>query len=1291
MFFNRLVKYFLENRLITFILLISFVALGMVFMPFHWKSTIFPRDPVAVDAIPDIGENQQIVATEWMGRSPKDIQDQVTYPLTTSLLGIPGVQTIRSTSMFGMSFIYIIFKDNIDFYWSRSRILEKLSSLPSGTLPAGVQPTLGPDATALGQIYWYTLEGRDPKTGKPNGGWDPQELRTIQDFYVKYGLSAAEGVSEVASVGGFIKEYQVDLNPEALKAFNVSVMDVMNAVRKSNLDIGAETMELNNVEYIIRGLGYVKNLEDLEMSVVAVRNNVPVRIKDVANVAFGPATRRGGLDKAGSEAVGAVVVARYGSNPMDVINNVKDKIKEIEAGMPQKTLPDGSISKVTIVPFYDRTGLIKETIGTLESALSHEILISIIVIIILVMNLRASLIVAGLLPIGVLMTFILMRAFGIEANIVALSGIAIAIGVMVDIGIVDVENILRHLEKPENKGIRGRKLMDVIYQATTEVRAAVVTSIATTIVSFLPVFAMQAAEGKLFHPLAYTKTFALLAAFILGIVVLPTLTHIFFNISIDTKKIRKFWNGGLIAAGILFLIFWHTWPALALVAVGINNLLNYRWPERRKEFTNYINIAITVLLATYYLTIEWLPLGAHNSTFINYLFVAGIIGVILLVLMSMVHFYENIIRWALANKTKFLLIPAVTLVFGMLAWMGTDKIFGFVATGAEKAGWKSFRKTALWEAPAKRFPGIGKEFMPSLNEGSFLLMPTSMPHSSIEKNLEYIETLDKRLASIPEVEAAVGKWGRVNSALDPAPVQMFENTINYRPEYILDENGQRMRFKVDKDGSYIFKSGSKYNFEKEGFRSIPSDSLFPHDKGEYFRQWRPGIRKPDDIWNEIVKVTDIPGLTSAPKLQPIETRLVMLSTGMRAPMGLKVYGPDLETIEKAGLQFEQALKDVPSIKSSSVFYDRAVGAPYIEINLNREAMARYGMSVSDVQEVLQVAVGGMALSSSVEGRERFPLRVRYARELRDNPDDLKRILIPAMNGVQVPLGEIADIEYTRGAQMIRSENTFLNGYVIFDKNEGKAEVDVVQEAEKALQQKISNGSLKLADGVSYKFAGNYEHQLRATKRLAIVIPISLLLILLLLYFQFRTVTASFIHFSGVFVAFAGGFIMLWLYGQPWFMNFSVAGINLRDMFQMHTINLSVAVWVGFIALFGIATNDGVIMGTYIHQVFEARHPATVHDVREAVVSAGMKRVRPAMMTTAVAVIALLPVLSSNGKGSDIMIPMAIPMFGGMVIQVMTVFVVPLFQSIWRERAVTRHNQLTVQPINTQENDESPVI
>ena len=435
---QKIIKFFLENRLVTILVLVAFILLGIVYAPFDWQTSMLPRDPIPVDAIPDIGDNQQIVATEWMGRSPQDIDDQITYPLTTALLGIPGVKTIRSTSMFGMSFIYIIFKDNIEFYWSRSRILEKLNSLPAGTLPPGVQPTLGPDATALGQVYWYTLEGRDVKTGKPTGGWDPQELRTIQDFYVKYGLSSADGVSEVASVGGYVKEYQVDINPTAMKAYGVSVMDVMNAVRKSNLDIGAETIELNRVEYIIRGLGYIKNLEDLKEAVVTSKNNVPVRVEDVAHVSYGPATRRGGLDKDGVEATGGVVVARYGSNPMAVINNVKEKIKEITPGLPSKKLADGSVSKVTIVPFYDRSTLIRETIGTLQTALSHEILISILVIIILMMNLRASILVSGLLPIGVLMTFIAMKWLNVEANIVALSGIAIAIGVMVDVGIVFV-------------------------------------------------------------------------------------------------------------------------------------------------------------------------------------------------------------------------------------------------------------------------------------------------------------------------------------------------------------------------------------------------------------------------------------------------------------------------------------------------------------------------------------------------------------------------------------------------------------------------------------------------------------------------------------------------------------------------------------------------------------------------------------------------------------------------------------------------------------------------------------
>lgn len=1226
---NKIIRYFLENRVITILILVLVVVWGISTSPFNWHGGIIPRNPIPVDAIPDIGDNQQIVATEWMGRSPKDIQDQITYPLTTSLLGIPGVKSIRSSSMFGMSFIYIIFDDNIEFYWSRSRILEKLNSLPPGTLPEGVQPALGPDATALGQIYWYTLEGRDPATGKPTGGWNAEELRTIQDYYVKYSLSAAEGVSEVVSAGGFVKEYQVELNPDAMRAFNVSVMDIMGAIKKSNLDIGAETMEINKVEYLIRGLGYIKDVSDLEKAVVTVRDGMPVRISDVAFVNIGPGTRRGGLDKEGVEAVGGVVIARYGSNPLEVINNVKDKIKEMAPGLPQKTLPDGTVSKITVVPFYDRTGLIKETIGTLETSLSHEILICIIVIIVLVLNLRASVVIASMLPIAVLSTFIIMRYTGIAANIVALSGIAIAIGVMVDVGVVFVESIIRYMEMPENRGIRkGKAMVNLIYKAVSEVSGAIATAMITTIVSFLPVFAMEAQEGKMFSPLAYTKTYALASAFVLGLILLPTLSYILFSVRIDSKRIRKVLNYILIAAGVLLSVLYSNIPALGLTAVGLNNLLAHRW--KKPGISNYINIGIALVVATYFLAEEWLPMGPQKGIIVNLLFVTGCIAIILALLWLLVIYYERILRWCLNNRWKFMLLPIATILCGILIW--------------------------------KR---IGQEFMPSLNEGSFLLMPTSMPHTGIEQNLNYIEALDKRLAAIPEVETAIGKWGRVNSALDPAPAQMFENTINYRPEYILNEDGKRERFKVNRKGEYLLRNGGTYN-PADGFRLIPADSLIPDRKGDYFRQWRPEIKNTDDIWQQIVNVTHLPGLTSAPKLQPIEARLVMLSTGMRAPMGLKIYGPDLETIEQSGKAIEQALKDVPSVIPSSVFYDRAVGAPYLEIKLNRDNMARYGVNVEDLQEILSAAVGGMILTKTVEGRERFPVRLRYARELRDNPEALSMLLVPTATGAQIPLKELADIEYARGAQMIQSENTFLVGYVIFDKKQGKAEVDVVKEATKVIEGKIQNGELKLTKGVSYKFAGNYEQQERATARLMIVVPLALLIVLLVLYFQFKTLTASLIHFSGVFVAFAGGFILLWLYGQDWFMNFSLAGVNMRDLFQMHTINLNVAVWVGFIALFGVATDDGVLMGTYIHHVFLEKDPQTRHAIREAVVTAGLKRVRPAAMTTATTLIALLPVLTSTGKGADIMVPMAIPTFGGMLIQSMTMFVVPVFQCWWRE-------------------------
>lgn len=1247
------------------LLLGAMIMWGISTAPFNWGESIIPRSPVPVDAIPDIGENQQIVYTEWAGRSPQDIEDQISYPLTTALLGIPGVKTIRSNSIFGLSSIYLIFEDDVEFYWSRTRVLEKLNSLPRRLLPDDVSPALGPDATALGQVYWYTLEGRD-QDGNPAGGWDPHELRTIQDFQVGYALTSVKGVSEVGTIGGFVKEYQVDIDPNAMKAHNVTVAQIMNAVKKSNLDIGARTIEYNKVEYLIRGLGYIETLKDLEESVIISNDNVPIRIKDVAKVVFGPATRRGGLDKGGSEAVGGVVVARYGANPLQVIDRVKEKIGEIEAGLPSKTLADGTVSRVTVVPFYDRTGLIKETLGTLEEALTLEMLIALLVVIVLVLNLRASILITSLLPLGMLITFIMMRQFGVDANIVALSGIAIAIGVMVDVGIVFTENIIQHLELPENIGKKGKELIGVIYNGASEVASAVVTALFTTIVSFLPIFAMQAAEGKLFTPLAFTKTFAMLAALFIGLIFIPTFAHIVFSIRFDKGKMSKVWNGILILLGLIFLIGFGSWLSTALILFGVNNLLEQKWPEDKRKYVNYIDILITLFVVIYFIAGVWMPLGVQNSFFANWLFVSVTVGSILGALMLIVKFYTSILTWCLGNKWKFLMAPIFIVLFGIVSWQGFDKVFSFFPEFA--------KDNTAWNKLSETFPGVGKEFMPSLNEGSFLLMPTTMPHSGIEENVDVIRKLDRHLNAIPEVDLTVGKWGRVNSALDPAPVSMYENIINYLPEFKVNEDGHKMQFKVDKNNAFVLKDGSTYKYTVDEFRSIPTKDLIEDDDGAYFRQWREEIQSPDDIWKEILKHSKIPGLTSAPKLQPIETRLVMLATGMRAPMGIKVFGPDLETIEKVGYDIENILKQVPSVEASAVFADRVVGKPYLEIKINREAIARYGLTIEDMQKVIGTAVGGMQLTTTVEGRERFPVRVRYAREYRDNPEDLKKVLIPTPEGVQVPLTELAEINYVRGPQVIKSEDTFLVSYVIFDKKDGHAEVDVVEDAKALIEQKIESGEFVLPAGVSYRFTGNYENQVRATKRLMLVVPISLLVIFLILYFQFKSVVTTSMIFSGLIVAFSGGFIMLWLYSQPGFLDFSIGGINLRDLFQVHTVNLSVAVWVGFIALFGVATDDGVLMGTYLTQLFEKDKPDTKDKVRATVLLAASKRVRPAVLTTATTIIALIPVLTSQGKGSDIMGPMSIPLFGGMLIEVMTMFIMPVLYSMWQEGKVKKLNK-----------------
>ncbi len=1301
-----LIWFCLNNKFIVILLLGFFVFWGLRSAPFDWNLGGLPRDPVPVDAIPDIGENQQIVFTEWMGRSPQDVEDQVGYPLTVSLLGIPGVKTVRSYSMFGFSSIYIIFEEKIDFYWSRSRILEKLNSLPGGTLPEGVMPMLGPDATGLGQVFWYTIEGRD-ETGRATGGWDLNELRSTQDWYVRYLLQAAKGVSEVASIGGFVQEYQIDVDPDAMRAFNVKLTDVYGAVKMANLDVGARSIEVNNVEYLIRGLGFVKSVADLENTVIKVNDNVPVYIRNIAKVQLGPALRRGALDKGGVEAVGGVVVARYGENPLATIKSVKDKIaKEIDPGMPEKafidwtkTTPDQVVidvkrlkssssrdtgilenksflvsaaagdelltlyksippdqrpdwlkySKLSIVPFYDRSGLIRETLGTLNTAISEEILVTIIVIIVMVRHLASSILISGLLPLAVLMTFIAMRQFGVDANIVALSGIAIAIGTMVDMGIVICENILQKLGVDE--GVRdAKKTLHLIFDASREVGGAVLTAVSTTIIGFLPVFAMEGPEGKLFKPLAFTKTFALLASIVVALTLIPALFHIFVSYKSRWSLLRK----------------------TSYSAPGA--------PRAASRF-GWVFDAVAVVLVAWLLAKSWLPLGPEQGMVLNFLFVALIIGGLLGSLLMFKRAYRPILVWALDHKLMFLTLPLLLVLLGGTIWLGFDRFFGWLP--------KSIRHSSPVAAVAHSFPGLGKEFMPSLDEGSFLFMPSTMVHASIGESMDVLSRQDLAIESIPEVASVVGKLGRAESPLDPAPISMFETVVNYHPQYLVDQNGDRLRFKFDSSEKDLFRNqtgqpvnardGQPYTV-RGTFTRDADNKLIADDGGAPFRLWRPaldldlndgraawvGINRPDDIWQEISRLTAMPGVTTAPKLQPIETRIIMLQTGMRAPMGIKVKGPNLVTIEKVGLKLESLLKEIPGVLPNTVNADRIVGKPYIEIEINREAIARYGISIKTVQDVIQVAVGGMTLTRTVEGRERYPVRVRYLRELRDSIESLDRIIVPAPDGTQIPLTQLAEIRYTRGPQAIKSEDTFLTGYVTFDKQADLAEVDVVERVQRFLEEMKLEGRLTIPSGVSYTFSGNFENQVRATKRLMVVVPLALFAIFLILYLQFRSTITSLLVFSGIFVAWSGGFLMLWLYGQEWFLNFSMFGSNLRDLFNVHTINLSVAIWVGFLALFGIATDDGVIMATYLDQKFAEEKPDSKAAIRHATIEAGLRRVRPCLMTAATTVLALLPVLSSTGRGADIMMPMAIPTFGGMIIVLLTMFVVPVLYCLVKE-------------------------
>ncbi len=944
-------------------------------------------------------------------------------------------------------------------------------------------------------------------------------------------------------------------------------------------------------------------------------------------------------------------------------------------------------------------------------------MITISAILVMVMHLRSSILIGALLPLAVLMCFIAMRVFHVDANIVALSGIAIAIGTMVDMGIILCENILTHLDESDPDEDR----LEVVFRASSEVGGAVLTAVATTIVSFLPVFTMIGAEGKLFKPLAFTKTFALAASVIVALTIIPPVAHLLFASRIRTRMLKQVLYVGLILSGLViaFSVVW--WAGVILSALGLYKLAEESIPERHsywKQRLHYSSMVLVngaaVLLVGILLTVDWLPLGPERGFPRNLAFVAVLLGGLLAFLQIFQRYlYKPLLWWCLNHKLLFFTAPTMVLMLGLAAWQGPVILLGgipqeyaaqaltaddqaalswgnrfkYTLAGLQSRTWEDDiadrpLATRLQWTLARSWEGFGKEFMPPLDEGSYLYMPTTMPHASIGEALDVLSLQDRRISAIPEVELAVGKIGRVRSPLDPAPISMIETVINYHSEYITDKAGNRITYRFEpqtidwmqnKQGDLLAANDAlPYQVQGKYIRG-EDGQLIEDPHGVPFRQWRlpldpavnagrkgwKGIAAPDDIWHEIVEAAQLPGTTSAPRLQPIAARIVMLQSGMRAPMGVKVKGPDLDTIEKVALEIETLLKQVPSVEASAVIADRVVGKPYLEIDFQRKNIARYGLTIQDVQDVLEVAVGGRPITTTVEGRERFPVRVRYMRELRNEIASLEKILVPTKDGSSIPLSQVADIDYVRGPQVIKSEDTFLTAYVLFDLKPGEAEVNVVEDCQRYLDEQMASGAFILPPGVSYTFAGNYENQIRSQKTLMIVLPLALFIIFVILYFQFRSVITTSLVFSGIAIAWAGGFIMLWFYGQPWFLDFDVLGTNMQALFQIHPINLSVAIWVGFLALFGIASDDGVVIATYLDQSFYQRRITNSVEARQATLAAGVRRVRPCLMTTATTILALIPVLTSTGRGADIMVPMAIPSFGGMSIEILTMLVVPV--------------------------------
>ena len=1156
---RKLLEFCIRERLVVLIGSIAIIVYG-------WYATY----QVPMDAIPNVGENQVIVLTEWMGRSPKDIEDQITYPLSVTLQAVPGAKSVRGKSMFGFSFVQVTFADSVDFYWARSRVAEQLTTVSD--LPKGVTPKLAPDATALGQVFYYVLE--------PPPGMNLAEVRSKQDFFIKYALQSVEGVAEVASVGGYERQYQIEVDPEKLRYHNVPLSKLVEAVKGSNIDVGAKTVESGGMEFLVRGKGFIgtdkteaETLGQIESTVVITRDGVPVRVRDLAQVQIGPAFRLGALDFNGQEAVGGMVVMRFGENPREVITRVKEKITALE--------PELEGTKIRGV--YDRSLLIDETVGTLSEALMQETLITIAVMILFLLHFRASLIVAVTLPMAVLMSFIAMKTFGVDANIMSLAGIAIAIGTMVDMGIIILENIYDALAEWEANGSPGgtEQRVTVIRTAAGEVVPAVVTAVCTTIVSFLPVFCLTGRDYKLFAPLAWTKSFAIAASLIVAVTVLPMLCRVFLK---SARAPR--WAGGLAAIG------------MACLAASLSHFV---WGSHLEEWMSIDLVWITASAGLIGLVLGWW-LTRERIRPIDQNLASR--GVRLL--------YGARLRFALNNKLLMMALPVFIVILGLGAWLGLPTVLRPLERFSKSLG-TDLNETPGYVEAKHAFPGLKSDDWIALDEGSWFYMPSLYPAASFAQSMQVLQTQDTLIKQIPEVSNVLGKIGRVDSALDPAPPAMIETYVMLKPR----------------------------------------------------DQWREGMTE-RKIWDEINRVATLPGITPASPLQPIEGRIVMLQSGIKASMAVRIYGDSLKGLSKAAFAVADHLKKHHLVNAGTVNPDIVLGKPYFEFDVDRKEAARFGMSTAMVNQVVAAGLGGVDVTTTVEGRERYPIQVRFHRDVREYIDELPKVPVVTHTGEVVRLDRLAQVSTSWGPGAISSEDARLVAHVAFSPNESAGDLETVEAVMQSLRSARESGELIFPEGhFEMQPVGSFQNQIEANNRLMWIIPIVILINLLIIYLDFRNLPISLAVFTGIPVSFAGGMILV-----------AVMGVEMNT-----------AVWVGFIAVFGLAIDDGVVMATYIKQVLDRRQIRTVEDIRSAIYEAGLKRIRPCMMTTITTLAALMPVMMATGRGADVARAMALPVFGGMLVEPFASFIVPtlycaymefrLKTGLWNPAATARKDADTV--------------